>query len=244
MSAESLPEPFSHREHGDTKRVKNGRSQSAAERRQDVGDIVGAWAAENPEANTPFGKENLARAYAFPSVGLIYKPAVDAETGEDYSFEQMWIDRFTRDPDLMWLLVGDIVRYVSSEETPRGQRQSSRRKVQGEHRNLESVWKVLHGHYSNDPFPVAIRELIGQRSERAFAMKCGFASHETLRRYIQGKRPLSMEALEQMAKGGKVEPHFFIEYRAMWLGRELMNAMMARPNESLRAVKQVKNAVV
>lgn len=239
----TAPQPFSHREHGDTKRSVNGRPQVAAQRRAAVGDIVGAWAAENPEADTPFGKENLARAYAFPSVGLINKPAWDPDRGE-YTFEDMWIDRFTNDPDLMWLLVGDIVRYVSSEETPRGQRTSSRRKVQDEHRNLDSVWKVLHGNYSNDPFPVAIRELIGQRSERAFATRCGFASHETLRRYIKGARPLSMEVLEQMAKGGRVEPFFFLEYRAMWLGRELMTAMMARPNESLRAIKQVRNSVV
>ena len=238
----TAPEPFSSREHGVTTRAVNGRPQNAQERRDAVADIVGAWVAENPEADTPFGKENLARAYAFPSVGLSQKPAWDPERGE-YTFEDMWIDRFTNDPDLMWLMVGDIVRYVSSEDTPRGQRTSSRRKTQDGDRNLATVWRILHGHYSQDPFPVAIRELIGERSERAFAMKCGFASHETLRRYIKGTRPLSMDALEQMAKGGRVEPFFFLEYRAMWLGRELMTAMMARPNESLKAVKQIKNAV-
>lgn len=242
MTAAQAPEPFSRREHGVTTRAPNGRPQNAAQRREAVADIVGAWAAENPEANTPFGKENLARAYAFPSVSLIGKPVV-TEEGE-YTFERMWVDRFTDDPDLMWLLVGDIVRYVSSEETPRGTRQSSRRKVQDADRNLATVWRILHGHYSQDPFPVAIKELIGERSERAFAMKCGFASHETLRRYMRGQRPLTMEALEQMAKGGRVEPFYFIEYRAMWLGRELMNAMMARPNESLKAVKKVKDSVV
>lgn len=238
----SALEPFSHREHGQTVRAVDGRRQNSAERQAAVGEMLGRWVAENPEADTPFGRENLARAYAFPSVGLIGKSAY-TEDGE-YTFEQMWIDRFTNDPDLMWLLIGDIVRYVSSEETPRGQRGPSRRQTQSGHRNLATVWRILHGHYSQDPFPIAIKELMGGTTERAFAMRCGFGSHETLRRYIKGSRPLSMEALEAMAKGGRVEPFFFIEYRAMWLGRELMTAMLARPNDSLKAVKQVKNAVV
>lgn len=237
------PEPFAHREHGQTTRAVNGRRQNAGDRSAEIGRRLGEWVAENPEADTPFGRENLGRAYAFPSVGLIEKPAWDPETGE-YTFERMWVDRFTNDPDLMWLIIGDIVRYVSSEETPRGERGPSRRQTQSGHRNLSTVWRIIHGHYSNDPFPIAIKELIGQTTERAFAARCGFGSHETLRRYMKGTRPLSMEALEQMAKGGRVEPFYFIEYRAMWLGRELMTAMMARPNESLKAVKQVKNAVV
>lgn len=239
----TAPQPFSRREHGQTTRAVNGRRQNASERAADIGATLGKWVAENPEADTPFGRENLARAYAFPSVHLIGKPAY-TEDGEEYTFERMWLDRFTNDPDLMWLMVGDIVRYVSSEETPRGLRGPSRRQTQDNHRNLATVWRILHGHYSQDPFPVAIKELIGQTSERAFAMRCGFGSPETLRRYIKGTRALSMEALEAMAKGGRVEPFYFVEYRAMWLGRELMNAMMHRPNESLKAVKQVKNAVV
>lgn len=233
MSAQ--PESFAHREQGGTKREVNGRPQVAAERREDVSNIVGAWVAQNPEANTPFGRENLGRAYAFPSVQTI---------GRAGEFEQMWVDRFTDDPDLMWLIVGDIVRYVSSDEVPRGERAPSRRQVQGKDRNLATVWRIMHGHYSTDPFPVSVRELIGSKSLRDFAARAGFGSVQTLIRYQRGERPLTMECMESMAKAGRVEPHYFLEYRAMWLGRELQRAMLARPTESLKAVKLVRDSVV
>lgn len=202
-----------------------------AEKRRDVLQArVDDWNAANPEVATPFGRENLARA-----AGLFPHAVGDAE--------QMWVDRFSEDPDLMWRFVGDVVRYVSSEEVPRGDRVSSRRQVQPQHRNLQYVHDVLHGRHSLDPFPVAVRELIGERSLRLFATRSGFGSVETLRRYLAGERPLTMECLEGMASAGRVEPFFFREYRAMWLAREMFRAMLDRPNESLRAIRMIRSAV-
>lgn len=202
----------------------------AADRKAVLQREVDAWNENNPEVATPFGRENLSRG-----AGLFPHAVGDQE--------QMWVDRFTADPDLMWRIVGDIVRYVSSDEVPRGERTPSRRQVQSQHRNLDYVWRTIHGTFSTDPFPVAVRELIGDKSLRLFATKSGFGSVQTLIRYQRGERPLTMECLEAMAKAGRVEPHFFVEYRAMWLARELQRAMLARPAESLKAVKMVKNAV-
>lgn len=205
------------------------------ERRAELQRRVDEWNEANPEIATPFGRENLTRA-----VGLFPHAVGDQE--------QMWIDRFTEDPDLMWRIVGDMVRFVSSDEIPRGDKTNGRsagaRMVQPQHRNLETVWRVLHGHFSNDPFPVAVRELIGKRSMRLFAQRAGFKSSATLHRYIRGERQLTMEALEAMAKAGKVDPAYFVEWRALWLSRELFRAMVRRPNESMRAVKMIRNAVI
>lgn len=228
------PEPFSHRTHTTTTReLPGGRRATVPERTAEVQRRIDEWAANNPEVITPSGRENLAPAHTFASVASI----------EGGDFEQMWVDRFTEDPDLMWLIVGDVVRYVSADEIPRGTRVSSRRQTQDKDRNLQSVWRVLHGHYSNDPFPVAVQELIGKRSLRDFASRSGFGSVQTLIRYQRGERPLTMTCMEGMAKAGRVEPHYFVEYRALWLGRELQRAMLARPNESLKAIKMIRDAV-
>lgn len=229
------PEPFSHRTHTTTTReLPGGGRASVPERTSEVQRRIDEWAANNPEVITPFGRENLAPAHAFASVAMI---------NDSESFEQMWVDRFTQDEDLMWLIVGDIVRYVSADEIPRGTRVSSRRQVQDKDRNLTAVWRVLHGHYSNDPFPISVKELIGKRSLRDFAARSGFGSVQTLIRYQRGERPLTMMCMEGMAKAGRVEPHYFVEYRALWLGRELQRAMLARPNESLKAIKMIRDAV-
>lgn len=241
-----MPEPYSYRSHGSTDREVGRKRVPAKERKAEIQAAVDAWNANNPTIATPFGQENLARGRNlkfFGSMEVLRGGVVD-ESGREYTFEQMWVDRFAEDPDLMWLIIGDIVRFVSGDEVPRGERSSSRRQVQDRDRNLDAVWRIIGPRYSMDPFPVAIRDLIGERSLRAFAGRAGFGSVETLRRYMRGERPLSMESMEAMAKAGRVEPHFFVEYRSMWLARELMRAMLARPNESLKAVKRVQAAVV
>lgn len=238
--AEPMPDPAPQPFDWQHPREKKG---DAGIRRALLQTAVDEWNAANPTLATPFGQENLARAEAIPSIQVM-KHGTKRADGTTYAFEQMWIDRFDRDPDLMWQIVGDIIRFVSSEETPRGARTSSRRQIQDKHRNMATVNALLSGRsYSNEPFPVAVRDLIGDRSMRLFATRAGFGSHVTLLRYLRGERPLTMDALESMAKAGRVEPHYFLEYRAMWLGRELQRAFLARPGESVRAVKAVQNAV-
>jgi len=239
----TAPEPYSYRSHGSSDRVVEGRRVPAKQRSADVQKLVDEWNANNPEIATPFGREQLARSGVFPSVGLIHQDSVN-EDGSSYTFEQMWVDRFTRDPDLMWLIVGDIVRYVSADEIPRGTRTSSRRQVQDRHQNLQAVWHIIGPRYSMDPFPAAVVELIGERSLRAFASRAGFGSPETLRRYMRGERPLTMESLESCAKAGRVEPFYFVEYRAMWIARELQRAMLARPEASVKAIREIRASVV
>lgn len=236
-------EPYSYRTHGTTDRVVDGQRVPAKKRKAEVQALVDEWNTNNPEIATPFGREQLARSSVFPSVGLIHQDAVQ-EDGTRYTFEQMWVDRFSKDPDLMWLMIGDIVRYVSADEIPRGDRTSSRRQVQDKDRNLAAVWRIIGEAYSMEPFPVAVTELIGERSLRAFATRAGFGSVETLRRYMRGQRPLTAVALESCAQAGRVEPFYFVEYRAMWLATELQRAMLARPEASVQAVRKVKSSVV
>lgn len=156
--------------------------------------------------------------------------------------EKMWLERFDTEPELLWRMIGDVVRYVSSDEIPRGQRQSSLRKVQAKDRNLDAVWRIIHGNFSQDPFPVAVKELFYGRSERGFALACGL-NKDTMRRYIAGSVPLTLEVLAAFAKGGRVDLFYFREARALWLSQLMFEAMMTQPNESIRAVKQLKVAV-
>jgi hypothetical protein len=198
--------------------------------------MVDRWNGANPEIATPFGRQNIARARElFPHAVADNEP--------------MWVNRLTVEPELMWKMVGDIVRFVSSEEVPRGQRRSSLRRVQEKDYNLEAVWRItglIKPPPSTQPFPVAARELIGKRSLRAFAKTCGFGEHgghRTLARYLSGEQALTMEVMESIARAGRVEPTYFLEYRAAWLARELFHAMMTNSRDSIHAVKKVAQSL-
>lgn len=223
----SSPEPF-------TWRAEREGWNTTEERRAVLQQMVDEWNAQNPEMATPFGKQNIARAAA------LFPHAVAADS------DQMWLRRFTVEPEQVWKMIGDVVRFVSSEEVPRGQRRSSLRRVQEKDYNLEAVWRItglVKPPPSTEIFPVAARELIGKRSLRDFARAAGFGEHgghRTLARYLSGEQALSMESMEAIARAGRVDPMYFMEYRAGWLARELFYAMLSNGNHSLHAVKQIR----
>jgi hypothetical protein len=224
----SAPEPFAW--------MAEREKLTSDEKRKVLQAMVDEWNDANPELATPFGRENLPRAMGMFPHG----------TGD---VEQLFVDRFSMDDSLAWRIVGDIVRYVSSDEIPRGGRKSSLRKVQDKDKNLDAVWRItglVKPPPSTLPFPLAARELIGKRSLRDFARAAGFGTqggHRTLARYLSGEYALSMEALEAVAKAGRVDPSYFVEWRSMWVANELMHALLRDPRRSIAAVKVIREAM-
>jgi hypothetical protein len=104
--------------------------------------------------------------------------------------------------------------------------------------SLDELDAMLRPRFSLLAFDQAIEELIDGKSRRAFAGKVGL-HHSTLGRLISGEIPLTMPMLEAIAEVGKVTPFYFAEYRAMWVARAFTEVFDARPNLSIRAVKQL-----
>ncbi len=152
--------------------------------------------------------------------------------------DEDWKQVFDADPDPMWKLIGDMVRFDALEDTPRGNRKSGAARLDPKVANLDNVRRILSPQYSTEPFPVAFEEIRRGRSLRAIAQRAGLA-HYSLSRYLSGDRGLTMEVLEQIAVAGKVSPHFFREYRSMWLAQRLTEFLSSRPNESIAAVRRM-----
>jgi hypothetical protein len=75
---------------------------------------------------------------------------------------------------------------------------------------------------TNDPFPVALRELLvdndyvtrgGKPNWAVFAAELEGSHYETLRRAATGRRRPSPALIEDCARVLRVRPEFFLEYR-------------------------------
>ncbi len=78
--------------------------------------------------------------------------------------------------------------------------------------------------YTEQPFVQALAELLreshgdamGNFNLRPILAQVGTYSYEHLRLMLRGKRTLTMEAIEGIARVIDVSPHYFREYRLMW----------------------------
>jgi hypothetical protein len=153
-----------------------------------------------------------------------------------------WVEFFDRRPDVMHSLLGDIYIVSKYDERKRetGKRLDGRRTMPRE-ASLTELWDMITPKYAMDPFAVAIKELIGARSLRAFASRVPM-DHRELSRMIRGEAKPSMYYLEQIAKAGRVHPAFFMEWRTEYVVTVVTTVLNARPNLSIGAVKRLKAA--
>lgn len=154
--------------------------------------------------------------------------------------EADWIAVFDRDPDIMWRIVGDIYDVVKTEEEKAaGKRVMGRRPPRSG--SLEDVWAtVFPAPYSMDPFPEALRKLMNGRSQSAFAMRVPI-HQTTLSRMLKGEWMPDLQMLERIAEAAKVQPAYFVEWRAQYVAGLIQRVLMERPNMSVMALRQVKH---
>lgn len=150
-----------------------------------------------------------------------------------------WVRFFDDRPEVMLQILGDIYRETKAEELRAEGRAPTGRRPKSINGNLDDLHRMVTPQYSVDSFDVAVRELIGTRSLRAFAAKVPM-NHHTLTRMMRGEVKLEMWRLEQIADAGKVNPGYFREYREMQLLEVIGRYFALRPNVSITLTKRIK----
>ncbi|MGZ4745712.1 MAG: helix-turn-helix domain-containing protein [Oryzihumus sp.] len=152
--------------------------------------------------------------------------------------EKQWLAVFDANPDIMWRIVGDICKAVIATESE--VRRNGRRPTPN--LSLADVERILSPNYSMEPFPAALASLMAGRSQRAFAARVP-VHHHTLRRLLTGEIAPSLPMMASLAKAGRVEPHYFVEYRAQAIAKVLEEHFADHPNQSIRVFKEIRRAV-
>lgn len=153
--------------------------------------------------------------------------------------EDAWVEFFSRRPDVMLQILGDIYRETKAEELREAGRAPTGRRPKSINGNLDELHRMITPQYSVEPFGEAVKELIGARSLRAFAAKVPM-NHHTLTRMMRGELRLESWRLEQIAAAGRVNPHFFREYREMQLLDAIGKYLSARPTASIALTKRIR----
>lgn len=147
---------------------------------------------------------------------------------------------FDRRPDVIHAILGDI--YIVShyeEKKRRGEGRDGRRTMPRD-ANLDALWDLITPRYSQQPFGLAVRELMGERSLRQFAGKVPM-DHRELSRLMRGRSAPSLYVMEQIASAAKVNPAFFLEYRVGYVTERMTQVFAARPNLSIGVFKKLRS---
>lgn len=169
-----------------------------------------------------------------------------AKAKELYPSTQMneaeWLQVFDANPDVMWQILGDIYDIVKAEEEKeRGIRSMGRRPARKGVSLQQLYATVFPPTYSNEPFAQALSSLMVGKSQRQFAMKVP-CNQSTLSRMMSGQMQPDLLMLERIAAAAKVNPHYFMEWRAHYLGQLVTRILLERPNMSITALRNVRGA--
>ena len=150
-----------------------------------------------------------------------------------------WVGLFDRAPHILHSILGDIYRESKAETEREEGRARIGRRPKAIDGNLEDLWGMITPRYSMEPFPEAVKALIGQRSLRAFAARIP-THHMTLLRLMRGTTPLDRKKLEAIAKAGRVHPAYFKEWREAFVLDAVAALLHAKPNLSIRVHKEMQ----
>lgn len=156
--------------------------------------------------------------------------------------DSMWVEFFTQRPDVMHALLGDI--YIVTKYDERKQRGEGRdgRRTMPRDANLDELWDMITPRFSMQPFGIAVKELIGERSLRQFAAKVPM-DHRELSRMMRGVTAPAPYYMEQIAKAGGVNPAFFMEYRHGYIATVLDEVFRVKPNLGIGVYKKLSGIV-
>lgn len=146
-----------------------------------------------------------------------------------------WVDLLGQRPEALWGLVADVVKAAKASE---GERRTGRRPAVSVG-SLDELYEVLFPtQYSVKPFCDTFAHLLGQRSQRAFAVRVGF-NQATVSRLLTGKTQPSPQIIERISVAFGVKPTYFAEYRALKLGQVVTDVLLAHPDLSADAVRRL-----
>lgn len=142
----------------------------------------------------------------------------------------------------MGRIIGDIFdELLAIEEKERGFRSLGRRPSRVEVPLAEVFAKVFGVPHSTDPFPEALASLLVGRSQRQFAGRVPI-DQSTLSRFLSGAKTPGKEMMERIAEAARVDPAYFVEWRALFVS-ELVNECMRRsPNIGIKVIRNLRSA--
>lgn len=154
--------------------------------------------------------------------------------------ETDWASQLEGNQEALYRIIADAYDIaLRDEEQARGVVRSGRRPKPPQV-PLEQVYAaVFPQQYSMDPFRDALVKVMDGRSQRAFAadVPCHQA---TLSRLLSGELLPDTVMMERIAAAAGVQPWFFLEWRAQFVGRVVTDALLANPNLSVNAIRGLR----
>lgn len=152
-----------------------------------------------------------------------------------------WVQFFTRRPDVITAILGDIFREVKAQEQRENGSAPTGRRPKAVNGSLAELESMITPRYADVPFAESLPELIGDRSLRAFAARVPM-NHHTLTRMMRGELKLEMWRLELIAAAGRVQPSYFLEWRVAYVQECIEIAMFKAPHLATRVTKAIQSA--
>lgn len=154
--------------------------------------------------------------------------------------ESEWVEALENNHDIMWAIIGDVYDAVKTEEERDGGLRRLGRRPARSSNSIAEVWDtVFPAQFSMDPFPVAFAKLLGDRSQHAFALRVP-CNQGMISKLLAGHKPPDLVMLERIAAAAKVSPFYFVEFRSLWMGRLVSEALQAHPQLGITAIKKVR----
>lgn len=141
--------------------------------------------------------------------------------------------------DVLHAMLGDIYIVTTYDNLKKAGNGRDGRRTMPSNANLPDLWDMITPRYSQHPFGLAVKELIGERSLRQFAGKVPM-DHRELSRMIRGASSVTPYVMEQIAKAANVQPSFFLEYRIGYVQTMLAEVMAAKPNLSVQVFRRLR----
>lgn len=155
-----------------------------------------------------------------------------------------WVTFFDSPPGMQALgkILYDIYDEVkSAEERKAGMRRIGRRPGRAAVGLDEVMNIVLPTEFTNEPLHIALTKLIAGKSQRQFAYKVPI-SQAYLSRILSGERVPGLKQIEQIAVAAGVQPWYFAEWRARYLGDLIAEAMVRAPHLSITALRSLRES--
>lgn len=118
-----------------------------------------------------------------------------------------WFEVFRQDPAIAGKIIADIIKTDQERDGRPGKRPSL-----GEELTAEKLRQLQGEDFSDYEFTRAFKVLVGARSVRNIAHKTGLPPTR-VHQLLKGDIPPTVEIMEQIAKGFRKKPSYFVEYR-------------------------------
>lgn len=140
--------------------------------------------------------------------------------------QEFWRKYLTENPDVLHQLLADLFQVTRGATTTPP--------------TLDDLWGLVAPRFTNEPFGVAVKELLAGRSVRWLANEVHI-HNAPLVRLLNGERDVvsvrdpkgSMARIEAIARALQVHPSYFAEWRRLWVMTLLDYAFEEHPHLSI-----------